>query len=487
MKIRTAIFGVYVAASALGFAVLMAFILKEVRPRYVESMRRTLADTAALLAVMLEADLERRPEASLAEAWRGNLGSLERASGALRVYVTDTRGIVAFDSAGGADVGRDYTRRPEMVVYFKNKYDVRDNVDLVGGELRVTAEVRRGGEVVGWVGVARSLSTVTQAILRARLRLVAGALAVAAIMVAAGWWIAAKLTHSLERLTAYAEAVRDGKEARPPASRASEVAALARAFEEMRVALEGKAYVERYTQALAHEVKAPLSAIRGAAELLQEDLPPEERARFLENLRTESARMQAIVDRMLRLAALEARRGLESVERVRVADVVKEAIEALRPASAGRGVDVRVELGDGGGCVGEGGEGGAGGCGKEPVHVRGEAFLLVQAVVNLVQNAIEFSPDGGRVDVRVERDGGLDGERVRVVVEDAGPGVPGFARERIFERFYSLARPGGGRKSTGLGLSFVREIAALHGGGVEVGNRVEGGGARAVLTLPMAT
>lgn len=476
MKIRTAIFGVYVLASALGFAVLMAFILKEVRPRYVESMRRTLADTAALLAVMAEADLERRPDATLADAWRGNLGALERASGALRVYVTDARGIVAFDSAGGADVGKDYTRRPEVAAYFKNNYSEEDvdNVDLVNGELRVTAPVRRAGEVVGLVGVARPLSSMTEAILRARLRLIAGALAVAAIMVAAGWWIAAKLTGSLERLTAYAEAVRDGKEARPPESRASEVAALARAFEEMRVALEGKAYVERYTQALAHEVKAPLSAIRGAAELLQEELPAEERARFLENLRTESARMQRIVERMLRLAALEARRGLEGVERVAMTAVVKEAAEAMRAVAAAREIAVRVE-GDA--------------SGAEGARVRGEVFLLVQAVVNLVQNAVGFSPAGGAdVVVRVEREAGEPGAKdwwVCVVVEDGGPGVPDFAKERIFERFYSLPRPDGGRKSTGLGLSFVREIAALHGGSVEVTNRAEGG-ARAVLRVPGA-
>jgi two-component system, OmpR family, sensor histidine kinase CreC len=462
VKIRTAIFGVYVLASALGFAVLMAFILKEVRPRYVESMRRTLADTAALLAVMAETDMERKPDATLADAWRGNLGALQRASGALRVYVTDARGIVAFDSAGGADVGKDYTRRPEVAAYFESKYERGDfdNVDLVSGELRVTAPVRRAGEVVGLVGVARPLSSVTEAILRARLRLIAGGMAVAVIMTAAGWWIAAKLTGSLERLTAYAEAVRDGREARPPESRASEVAALARAFEEMRVALEGKAYVERYTQALAHEVKAPLSAIRGAAELLQEDLPAEERARFLENLRTESARMQQIVERMLRLAALEARRGLEGVERVAMDAVVREAVEVLRPVAVVRGVELRVE------CTGE-------------AWVKGEVFLLVQAVVNLVQNAVEFSPEGGIVTVRVALEGGW----MALEVEDGGPGVPEFAKERIFERFYSLPRPETGRKSTGLGLSFVREIAALHGGSVTVGNRAEGG-ARAGLRLP---
>ncbi|MDF3055862.1 MAG: creC [Rariglobus sp.] len=468
MKIRTAIFGVYVAASALGFAVLMGFILKEVRPRYVESMRRTLADTAALLAVILEEELARVPEADLAGTWRGNPGALERASGTLRVYVTDTKGIVTFDSAGGAAVGMDYTRRPEMAAYFESNYDAGDNVDLVRGELRVTAPVRRDGSVVGLVGVARSLSSVTEAILRARLRLVAGGLAVAVLMTAAGWWIAAKLTHSLERLTAYAEAVRDGREARPPASRASEVAALAQAFEEMRVALEGKAYVERYTQALAHEVKAPLSAIRGAAELLQEELPPEERARFLGHLRSESERIQTIVERMLRLAALEARRELEDAECVALQDVVTEAIEALRPVWTTRGLDVRVDAAAG-----------------ERVEARGEAFLLVQAVVNLLQNAIEFSPSGGVVMVRLETEKTGAGGRIRVVIEDQGPGVPQFARERIFERFYSLPRPFTERKSTGLGLSFVREIAGLHGGSVEVMNRAEGG-ARAVLTLPMA-
>jgi two-component system, OmpR family, sensor histidine kinase CreC len=469
VKIRTAIFGVYVAASALGFAVLMAFILKEVRPRYVESMRRTLGDTAALLAVLLEADLQKKPAADLAETWRGNLGALERASGGLRVYVTDTRGIVAFDSAGGADVGRDYTRRPEMALYFKSKYETADNVDLVNGELRVTAAVRREGTTVGRVGVARSLNSVTEAIMRARLRLIAGGLAVAALMTAAGWWIAAKLTGSLERLTAYAVAVRDGKEAKPPVSRASEVAALAKAFEEMRVALEGKAYVERYTQALAHEVKAPLSAIRGAAELLQEDLPAEERARFLAHLRTESGRIEQIVERMLRLAALEARRGLEEAECVEPGAVAREAVDALRPVWVARGVEVRVV---------EAGAAAGGG-----LRVKGEVFLLVQAVVNLVQNAVEFSPAGGVVTVSVER-GDADGRSLaRVVVDDAGPGVPEFAWERIFERFYSLPRPEGGRKSTGLGLSFVREIAALHGGTVTVENRA-GGGTRAVLGLP---
>lgn len=459
MRIRTAIFGVYVAASAVGLAILMAFILREVRLRYVESMRRTLSDTAAVLATLLESDAGAARD--LGEPWRANAAAFTRAAGTLRVYVTDARGIVAFDGNAGRDVGRDYTLRPEMQAYFDKAYDARGNAGLVGDELRVTAPVRRGEEVVGYVGVARSFNTVAAAILHARLRLVIAALVMAGIMTAAGWWIASKLTHSLERLTLYALAVRDGRRATPPASRAKEIAALVTAFEEMRIALEGKAYVERYTQALAHEFKAPLTAIRGAAELLDEDMPREDRRRFIANLRAESERLQRIVDRMLELSAIEARDG-----RVDFAPVdLRAVVEDVHVASSGRAGERKFNLWL---CDGA-------------VAVRGERFLLVQAVGNLVQNALEFAPPNGTVTLALA----VEEARAVVTVTDDGPGVPPFALEKVFERFYSLPRPDSGRKSSGIGLNIVREIAHLHGGDVALENRPEGG-ARAVLKLPLA-
>jgi two-component system, OmpR family, sensor histidine kinase CreC len=324
------------------------------------------------------------------------------------------------------------------------------------------APVTQRGANLGYVGVARPLNSVTEAILRARLRLVAGALVVAATMVAAGWWIASKLTHSLERLTEYAVAVRDGRRASPPGSRAAEIAALTKAFEEMRVTLEGKAHVERYTQALAHEFKAPLSAIRGAAELLSEDMPREERGRFVANLRAESERMQRLVERLLELSALEARRDGSDFETLDLSSVVEETVGAMRETAVQRKIALNVARGG-------------------TLPVRGEKFLLTQAVGNLVHNALEFTPPGGTVMVRTEdRDG-----RAVVTVEDTGPGVPEYALGRVFERFYSLPRPESGRKSSGLGLSIVHEIARLHGGEVALENRAEGG-ARATFSLPRA-
>ena len=115
---------------------------------------------------------------------------------------------------------------------------------------------------------------------------------------------------------------------------------------------------------------------------------------------------------------------------------------------------------------------------KDDVRVRGDAFLLHRAIANLLDNALEFSPQDGSVEISAV----AEGKSVKVAVRDHGPGIPDYAMDRVFEKFYSLARPGTNRKGTGLGLAFVREIAQLHGGRVWVGN-AQGGGSEAVVEM----
>jgi two-component system sensor histidine kinase CreC len=117
---------------------------------------------------------------------------------------------------------------------------------------------------------------------------------------------------------------------------------------------------------------------------------------------------------------------------------------------------------------------------KIGLAVRGDPWLLELALGNLLQNAIDFAPKGGVITVR----GFHCDVNVVCEVEDSGPGIPDYARERVFERFYSLPRPDSGKKSTGLGLCFVKEVAQLHGGSVELANRVGAPGAQALLILP---
>lgn len=454
MRIRTAIFGVYVVASAIGLAVVLWLVLRDVRFRYVESMRRTLGDTAAYLAVFAT------PEKP-AEPWVEKLSTLPKNADLLRVFACDRDGRVIFDSTG-RDVGQVYVWPMTGGGRAASENYTLPNVAEVNGELRVAARVKSGGEFLGWVGVGRSLKTVTEGIKAARFELIGSIGVIALGMLVLGWILANRLTHSLERLTAYALNIRDGRPTPPPQSRAKEIAELSRAFEQMREALEGRQHVERYTQALAHEVKAPLAAIRGAAELMDEAMPAEQRQKFLANIRSESARIQTIVERLLELSSLEARKTLRQEEAIAVDALIQEAADVVRPAGSARQIALTVTGGVG-------------------LALRGERVLLREALVNLLQNAVEFSPAGGTVTLAAR----VDERRVTFTVEDNGPGVPDYAVGRVFERFYSLPRPATGKKSTGLGLALVREIAHLHGGDATLANRPEGG-ARATLWMPVS-
>ena len=116
----------------------------------------------------------------------------------------------------------------------------------------------------------------------------------------------------------------------------------------------------------------------------------------------------------------------------------------------------------------------------EEGSVAGDALLLRQALGNLLDNAAGFAPPGSCIELTAQ----CHGSQVEIAVRDRGEGIPAYALERVFERFYSLPRPSTG-KSTGLGLPFVREVASLHGGTAEVFNHRDGG-ACARLCLPLA-
>lgn len=190
-------------------------------------------------------------------------------------------------------------------------------------------------------------------------------------------------------------------------------------------------------------------------------MPPQERQKFLDNITRETQRIQEMVDRMMELTALETRRSLEHVQAVNLAPLLQEVIATAQDAGAARQVRVQLDV-------------------HADATVEGDPFLLRRAVSNLLDNAVDFSPAGGLVRVQLE----CTQRQARIQVQDQGPGIPEYAQEKVFEKFYSLARPHSRKKSTGLGLSFVREIASLHHGRIELANAAEGG-ALATLSLPL--
>ncbi|MCU0958289.1 MAG: two-component system sensor histidine kinase CreC, partial [Hydrogenophaga sp.] len=272
------------------------------------------------------------------------------------------------------------------------------------------------------------------------------------------------LTRSIRRLVDYVERVRHGGRASLPVLGEPELDRLAQATEAMREEIDGKAYVENYVHTLTHEMKSPLSAIRGAAELLQEsDLPDDARQRFTRNIDAESDRLQRLIDKLLSLARVEQRQHLEGVERIDLRPLLDQELQAKQSLVSRKQLQVDVEVADG-------------------LQLEAERFLLEQALSNLLDNAIDFTPEGGHLFVRAAQ---TPGGQVQIGILNEGPLVPDYALERVFERFYSLPRPDSQRKSTGLGLSLVQEVAQLHGGTVQLCN-VPGQGVRVDLTLPLA-
>lgn len=459
---------------AASVAALVYSIVRDLEPRYREAAEDPLVDTARILAAAVAADLDdgridpARLRSAFDEVYRqqfhARIYALDKTHVDMRVYITDRDGIVVFDSMG-RDEGLNYSRWRDVRLTLQGEYGARttrnDREDPNSSVMFVGAPIRWSGGIVGTLTVGkptRNLNTFAQA---AKNRIILAGVTAVAALILLGLLAAIWLTRPFGLASDYIRLVRNARNMPFPRLRRSAIGVLGAAYDEMRDALSGRNYVEEYVQALTHELKSPLSAIRGAAELMTEDMAPEVRTRFLANIRTESDRIQDIVERLLELAALEKQRGLRDIEPISGESLLTEVRETLDHAAARRGVALEALC-------------------TPDVRLSGDRFLLHRALVNLGQNAIDFSPHGGVVRMQ----GRAQGRNAEISIRDQGPGVPEFARSKVWERFYSLPRADG-RKGTGLGLSFVKEIAELHRGEVFLEHDPQGG-ACATLRLPLA-
>lgn len=220
---------------------------------------------------------------------------------------------------------------------------------------------------------------------------------------------------------------------------------------------------------VSHELKTPVGAMTLLAEAIQDASDdPEAVRRFAARMQSEGGRLGRLVQELIELSRLQGADPLPSqATPVPVDRLVGEAVEATRLSA--EAAEVTVVVG-----------------GEPDLAVRGNSPQLVMALVNLVGNAIVYSPPGTRVSVGTQLRTSEEGDYVEIAVADQGIGIGEADRERIFERFYradpARSRATGG---TGLGLAIVKHIATNHGGGVRVWS-VEGSGSTFTLCLPAA-
>jgi two-component system, OmpR family, sensor histidine kinase ChvG len=318
--------------------------------------------------------------------------------------------------------------------------------------------IRQEREVLGAVYVTRSTQPVLDELHRIRsgLLVVLGlaVLCTATVTLVLGW----TLTRPIERLARAARRIAAGQsKVALPTGGGGEFTELSRALGDMTEQLQARhRYVSEFAADVAHEFKSPLTSLRGAAELLEEGAAddPATRARFLANIRLDTERLDQLVSRLLELGRIEA--SEEPLAAVSLDALVRQAVE--RSDSPDRAIEY------------PGIEG--------PCLVQARPRDLETALLNLLDNALRYSPPGARVTVEIRTRS--EPRQIGISVSDCGPGIPIEQQGKIFERFFTTHLEGGG---TGLGLSIVQSVARAHGGSVEVESE-PGQGSTFVLWLP---
>ncbi len=475
MKLGLRILISFLLVFGLGLYYLTHGMLENVRFRYLEGVEDSLVDHARIFSSLVSLEMENRSFSSeklhqvfdntYKASFSAQVYKFKKTTVDLRVYITDNKGIVVFDSKRRVKKGTDYSKWRDVSLTLKGEYGARSSrEDMENPDtaiLYVAAPIIVNEDIAGVLTVAKPTTNINNFLVYAKSQITKRSIIAGFFVVVFCISIMLLAARPIKLLTQYAVDIREGKKVELPKLDRTEIGEMGRAFEKMREALEGKKYVENYVQTLTHEIKSPISAIQGASELLEEEMPAASRLRFLQNIQNESRRIQRLVDRMLALSSIENLKTLKKKETINLKILVDSLRERMMPMISKKQLKLENDL-------------------KDDVSIQGDPFLIKQVISNLIQNAVDFSPSNSHIRISSTRD-----ERfVHVSIKDQGPGVPDYAKEKIFEKFFSLQRPDSGKKSTGLGLNFVKEVAILHNGAIKLEN-CDNKGVCATLSLPL--
>ena len=449
-------------------------VSSQVKPTIRQVTEESLVESANLLAefagpvlqdVRAKKEFSKHVEAFNKRQYQATIFGVKKESTSIRIYITDKKGIVIFDSENKA-LGQDYSQWNDVYLTLKGEYGARSTWDDPNDEsssvMYVAAPVMAGNEIIGVLTLAKKNQSLRPffALIDNNLKYWGALLLLLSLL--AGGVLSYWLTGSIRQLVSYAKKLTEGEMLAPPVMGESELNTLALAMRSMRQELAGKEYVEEYLLTMTHEMKSPLSAIMGAAELITPQMPAQDIEKFSGNIQLESKRLNGFIQRMLEVARLENLASLDQVETINVNDIIQKVISHKKIEAHQKNIQIIFHT-------------------SEKLWVKGNDFILQQVMDNLIGNALEFSPVNGEITIAMfalENSNNL-----QIQIQDQGPGIPEYARERIFERFYSLPRPDTGKRSSGLGLTFAKRAIELHDGLITLEN-LSSKGSEVKILLP---
>ena len=395
----------------------------------------------------------------------------------LAIYVTDKDGLLVLDSRG-LILGKDMRAHNEVDSALSGDHDITRVVEeKVPGPKKTRGAVveylyksrylnasnpiyGNNGEILGAVVVVAPLMDLLDQ--NYLLQFIFYIFLISLIFGALGSY---RISRNIRRIEKYTTSLFSGEDVDMPDLN-NQFNKLAKTIENARSEVELKDDVEQYIDTLAHELRTPITGIQLTAENLLTPMSDEQRKRFIENILDSNKHMDLLVNRLLDLSRIERRETLKAIESINILQIVNNVLNAPSRSKniLDKNLNIVLEIS------------------KKSLLIA-EKILLEQAIGNIVNNALDFSPKLGTITIKVSE----TNTAISIIVLDDGPGIPPHVLSKLFTRFFSVSRPDTGVRGNGLGLRFVRKIMQLHGGEVTLQNRFIQQGAEAKLRFPINT
>ncbi|MGL1937088.1 MAG: two-component system sensor histidine kinase CreC [Fibrobacterales bacterium] len=445
-----------------GLYIVYDILQNEISPRYREAIEESLIDESQVISRLINtpegidtSQVRRAFEGMDNQSIEANIYGVSKTSVDLRVYVTDAQGSVLFHSFKPELKGSDFSQWRDVHLTLRGKYGARTTRDVqenaTSTVLYVAAPIIQNDSIIGVVTVGKPTIGINRFIENTKTKflrfLILLGVIITAIVVAFSVWLTAPIKRMIHYTRTFDAEITEGRKHLASKHLPKELREVGDRLQSMQSELKARHYVEEYIQILTHEIKSPLTAIKGAAELLHEEMPAEDRERFMSNIENEADRIDAIISKMVELAKIEQLVVPDQTERCEIDSIITQQCSLLKSNADTKNISLSTEV--------------------APFQMNGDKELLDKLFSNLIKNAIDFSPKEGTITVA----GAMVDDSYQIVLKDEGPGIPNYALERVFEKFYSLPRPGETKKSSGIGLTFAKRVIELHKGEISLHNQ----------------
>lgn len=439
---------------------------QQVKPNVRQVVEDTLAENANIIAMLVAEDVyenkvgtaqfDEKIQKALNRKLNANIWQHNKKEINQQIYITDAKGTVIYDSQGIA-TGQDYSSWNDVYLTLQGKYGVRSTRSYEGdpnsSTMFIAAPIyyqtaqNQQQKLIGVVSIGKPNSSVQPYIQRAEDQLLRQAAWITLLSLFLASLVAYWLKHSIDRVRKYAQALAPVNQT-PYFRSAKELNQVAQAVENMREKLEDRAYVEHYVNTLTHELKSPLTAIQASAELLKEDLPLNDQQQFAQHIHAQSQRLKLLIDRMLLLTRLEKSKHQIELQNFNLSKLIQQVLDQQASQLQSKKIQCLLDI-------------------EANCMIHADRFWLQQTIANILDNALDFSAESSKILIQLHRQAH---QSIQLQIFNEGEWIPEYALSQVFDTYFSLPRPITQQRSSGIGLSIVKQVIEQHHGQIQIQN-----------------